>query len=213
MAWLPLGGSVAALLALGAAAVAVPLLLTRESPPPEPPPFAPPAPGFRLTEVVAVGEGQPLLSDRTIQLEATTLVERLEPISPQEVERGNVVAVVGLPDEVRNYRIVLLVVLPSGGEEGQPRTPAGFAGHEPFGANATTVAWGTVAGIEGRTVRLERREFGMTLTLEDGAPLVRIARGDPSGLQPGDRLAVRLDPEGRPVAALAVPARYLPAAR
>lgn len=213
MAWLPLGSLVAALLALGTAAVAVPLLLTRGSPPPEPPPFAPPTPGFRLTEVVAVGEGPPLLADRTIQLGETTLVERLQPISPQDVELGDLLAVVGVPDEVRNYRIVLLLVLPSGGDEGQPRTAAGFTGHEPFGANATTVAWGTVASIEGRTVRLERREFGTTLTLEDGAPLVRAARGDLTSLQPGDRLAIRFDAEGRPVAALAVPARYLSGAR
>lgn len=206
------GAAVAAVatFVVAAGAVVLPLALSRGSGPPAVGPFSPPTSPYRVTEVVDAGERGIVLGDRSLDM-GNVPVERAVAITRDELHAGTTVVAIGIPNEVRNYAIVLLVVV-EGGVAGRepPRTKAGFYGHEPFGDDATPVAWGTVVAITEDELVLDGPGGTMTLTIGEGAPLVRFESALLSELRPGDRLAARVNESQRVEAALAVPKSLLP---
>lgn len=208
--WKPAVLLAGSLIAVAAAAALVPIFAARESSPPAAGPFVAPAAAFRLSDVVDVDPQGAVLSDRSLDLGGATLA-RAVPLSPGDLRPGEVIVVIGRPNEVRNYAILLLAVT-TGDGRGQepPRVFAAFRGHEPFGDEAAPVAWGTITDVEGGRVVLEGPGGPMELTLGDGAPLVRFAPVEPWALVPGDRVAAVADSAGRATVAIALPAQYLP---
>ncbi|GBD22406.1 hypothetical protein HRbin29_00036 [bacterium HR29] len=201
------------LLALAAAAAFVPILLSDESPPPRAGPFRPPEEPYRVTQVVEVTESGPLLEDRSLDLRGAEIA-RAVPQRIADLRPGEAIVVIGVPNEVRNFAILLIAVTAGRARDGgPPRVFADFSGHEALGTNAAPVAWGTIASVEGERVVVEGPGGEAELTIGEGAPLVRFAPADWRDLAPGDRVAATFDASGRARQAIAVPAAYLPKER
>ena len=196
-AWLPL----MALLLLIAGAFATVLLLSRRAAapdvPPEPPAFQPPgaARPISVHDVQQVVAGRLTLSDgsRDVPLAADVRVEVLRPTPPEEVRIGDWLAVIGIANEVRNFSIRSLVLIPGGGPpdaEGVVRSPGGFAGHEASRDQAERpLLGGVVTASDGRTVTLQGPTGSVRIDLAPNAPLRRLAEGRPDEVREGDRIA------------------------
>ncbi len=198
------------LVALAIAAAVVPMLLSREAQPPQAGPFVPPGEPYRVTQVVEVSGSGPVLKDRSLDLTGAAIARAI-PAGIGELRPGEAIVVIGVPNEVRNYAILLIAVTAADGRGGvPPRVFGAFSGHEVFGPNAAPVAWGTIASVEGERVVLEGPGGNAELVVGEGAPLVRFAAADWHSLAPGDRVAVAVDASGKVRQAIAVPAAYLP---
>ena len=150
--------------------VAVTLVLAyragRSDAPPEPPAFA----GVQLVEPVAVFDVQSVSAGslslqgggtaQAIQFAppAGAAVEFLGPTTPDTIVPGEVVTVIGIPNEVKSFSIRLVVVMPPGTKldsDGIARSPSGFAGHESErDAKERPVLSGTVTAISGKVLTL-----------------------------------------------------------
>lgn len=200
------------LVALAIAAAVVPMLLSRESQPPQAGPFVPPGEPYRMTQVVEVSGSGPVLEDRSLDLTGAEIA-RAVPAGIADLRPGETIVVIGVPNEVRNYAILLIaiaVTAESGRDGVPPRVFGTFSGHEVFGTDAAPVAWGTIASAEGNRITLEGPGGSAELVVGEGAPLVRFAAADWHSLAPGDRVAAAIDASGKVRQAFAVPAAYLP---
>ncbi|GAB4329261.1 MAG: hypothetical protein Kow0010_13500 [Dehalococcoidia bacterium] len=172
--------------------------------PPQPPPFAPPAPsrvvtaydvrevtGDVLTLAVA---GSTADRPSPVTLRSDVAVEVLAPATASDVEPGDWVTIIGIPNEVRNYSITAIVVVPP--PHGEPidafrTTASGFLGHEPIRDTAQVpILGGEVTAVDGDTLTLTGPDGTMLITLTEAAPLVRVARAAAGAIGEGDRIAV-----------------------
>ena len=150
---------------------------------------------------------------------ATTKIEALRPILPEEIEEGDQITLVGVYNVVFNFSIRMVVVHPGGGGtlDGEfLRSAGGFLGHEPASDPLERpIVSGTVVEIGepfevtfrrfpqgeppvvpyeeqvgARTIQLERQPVPFTLELLDTANVFRLEPADGSVLKPGDRVAL-----------------------
>ncbi|MFN0146102.1 MAG: hypothetical protein ACKVT1_06295 [Dehalococcoidia bacterium] len=107
--------------------------------------------GTRLTLTEQRGE---TAVQQDLLLTETTRVERLRPITPDEVKAGDWVTLIGIPNEVKSFAIHTVVVVPgAGGEQvdGAMRSPAGFLGHEVSrNPNDRPLLGGIIQGVQGK---------------------------------------------------------------
>jgi hypothetical protein len=197
-AWAPL-----LLLVVGivSAATAVILLARRAAEPDAPPPppaFQAPSANLPVTalDVQQVAGGRLTLSDgsRDVALRPDARVERLERATAEQVRVGDWLAVIGIPNEVRNFSIRSLVLLGSdpapAGVDGVVRSRGGFAGYEASrDQSERPLLAGRVTGVAGMRLSLEGPTGPMMVDLTPQAPLYRLVEGRAADLQEGDRIA------------------------
>lgn len=174
--------------------------------PPEAPAFAPPptaAMPARYTVKQAAGgivsviedsvAGQGAPRSRDLAPPAGTPIEVLRPIPVGDIRPGDLVAIVGVPNSVRNFSIRTVVVYPTGtaASNGVARTPAGFSGHESAVDLADRVVMtAPVCESSNGALVLDGPLGPMTVTLKAPGAFYRIAPGTIDDLRPGDRVAV-----------------------
>lgn len=172
--------------------------------PPRPAPFAPPAPsrvfsaydvrevtGDVLTLAVA---GSTADRPASVTLRSGVVVEVLAPATARDIQPGDWITIIGVPNEVRNYSITAIVAIPP--PHGEPvesfrTTQAGFLGYEPIrDVEQVPILGGEVTAVDGDTLTLTGPDGPVTLTLTEAAPLVRVSTGDAGAIAEGDRIAV-----------------------
>ena len=194
----------ALLLALVALFATVILLARRAAAPdvpPEPGAFERPSPVRPVValDVQQADGGRLTLSDgsRDVPLDSGVRVEALRPATAEQIRPGDWLAVVGVPNEVRNFAIRSLVVLPSPGapdHEGVVRSPGGFAGHEASrDQNERPVMGGVVTAVDGRRIVLQGAAGPITVELTPNAPLRRLSEMRADEVREGDRIAFSAD--------------------
>jgi len=119
-------------------------------------------------------------------------VEMLGLAEASDVQPGDWVSVIGVTNEVRNFAIRFLVVIPGGAPaaDGIVRSPGGFAGHEAnVDAAEAPLTGGRVVSVSGSSLALEGPSGAMTIALSEDAPLLRLVEGSVTGIREGDRVA------------------------
>lgn len=199
--WLPAWLPPAALLLTIVVALGSVILLARRSArpdvPPEPPAFQPPAPvrPFTALDVQQVSGGRLTLSDgsRDVALRPDARIEVLRPVALDVVRAGDWLGVIGVANEVRNFSIRSLLLIPNGGSpdsEGVVRTPGGFAGHEAARDPAERpILGGVVTAFDGRTATLQGPTGPIMVDFTANAPLRRLTDARAEEIREGDRLA------------------------
>ncbi|MEP6870991.1 MAG: hypothetical protein ABI939_03980 [Anaerolineaceae bacterium] len=106
---------------------------------------------------------------------------------------GDWVNVIGIVDEVRNFSIRAILVLPehgAAGADGVARTPSGFSGLETRRDPAERIViGGKVVRIVDEKASLLGPSGEVTLTLRQDVQLFRVEQGDSASIRAGDRLA------------------------
>lgn len=191
---------------------------------PDPPPFVLPAGdttiqrfdvkqagGGKLTLAVPPLKGQTAPPDYEFWPGAGTRIEVLAPLAKGTLPQpGDWVSVIGITNEVRNFSIHSVVVVPDGGSEGAAgadhvkRSPGGFAGNEaaPNGADQVILG-GTVDHVDGMVLTLTGPAGPINVQLTEGAPLFRLEPGTVDEVREGDGVATNgLTPTAPPSAIL-----------
>lgn len=204
-------GVKAAALAAGVLAAAAAVLLavlgsarlsSQTSAPPEPGPFALPAgAGYAAYDVVGVegavlrlsGSGDALELEIPEQTPAWRLVEA----DSAGIDPGMAIAVLAVPNEVRNFAVRAIVA----GEGGEAGRPAGqFWGHEVAReAGVLPVITGTVERVAADRVEVRTAAGPATIWLTAAAPLYLAVRAGPGDIAAGDRVAFVTDADGKPL--------------
>lgn len=172
--------------------------------PPAAPPFTTPEPspftavdvkqrsGAELTIVRQTLAGT---AEEKLTLPAQTTVERLRLITAEEVQPGDWLTVVGIPDPVKNFSVHSLVLIPGGGSagaDGVARTAAGFAGHEVArDPRDRPIVGGTVVRVESGIIYIDgpTGEIAVSAGPEAPARLFRVEAASVEAIEEGDRLA------------------------
>lgn len=124
---------------------------------------------------------------------------RMERATPAQIQPGMRMAVVGVPNEVRNATIRLIVVADATEADEAGRVAGPFQGHETLGEpTALPLVNGVVRETAGDRVAIETASGPATVWLAEGAPVAVVRRVDAASVRPGDRLAVLLDRDGSP---------------
>lgn len=195
--------------------------------PPQPPAFATPAPSriitaFDVREVAGdvltlASAGSTADRPATVTVRSDAAIEILTPARAADIEPGDWLTVIGVPNEVRNYSITAMVVIPPphGPAIDQFRTTAGgFIGHEAIrDAEQVPILGGEVIAVDlaaatagpgddegtadgeapavvSDTVTLTGPDGPIVVTLTPAAPLLRIRAGTAADIAEGDRIAV-----------------------
>jgi hypothetical protein len=166
--------------------------------PPEPEEFQPPTAVRPTTalDVQQAADGRLTLSDGSanVTLRPDAKVEVLTPAGATDIRTGDWLAVIGIPNEVRNFSIRSLVLIDSATPpdlEGIVRSQGGFAGHEAARDQAERpLLGGRVTAVDGPRVTLEGPTGAMTVDLTDRAPLFRLTQGSADAIREGDRIAI-----------------------
>ncbi len=133
------------------------------------------------------------------QLSPNARLELLDNATFEEIEVGHWVTVVGIPNEVFNFSITSVVVMPEFelSTANLARTPGGFFGHEAaLGVAKDDVLRPILGGVvlsigDDRIVTLSGPDGDITVTLlEEVAPLFILREATVADIQSGDRLAV-----------------------
>jgi hypothetical protein len=103
--------------------------------------------------------------------------------------------VIGIPNEVRNFSIHSIVVLPPGGDaaaNGVKRSPGGFAGNEaaPSGVEQVILG-GTIERINGAALTLTGPQGPIQVQLTDRSPIFRLQAGSVDDVREGDSVAAK----------------------
>ncbi len=179
-----------------------------QAPPTPGPMVMPRTAGFAVLTVERV-EGDRLVvaggPTTTLVVPAGTPAWRIEPVTVEEVRPGMRIAVVGVPNEVRNATIRLIVVAEAGEADGDGTLAGPFGGHETLGETmAQPLIRGVVTEVRDGQLTVETSSGTATVWTDEGAPLAAARRAHAGGVRPGDRLAVLLDAAGNPDAARGV---------
>jgi hypothetical protein len=172
-------------------------------PPPAPPFVRPPGGSISAVDVkqrtgdalTVVRQTVSGTAEETLTIPAGATVERLRLIEAGEVEPGDWLTVIGIPDPVKNFAIHSMVVIPGGGTleaDGAARSAAGFAGHEVArDPRDRPILGGQVIRVEENVIYLEgpTGEIAVTAGPEAPAKLYRFEAATPDAVEEGDRLA------------------------
>ncbi|MCC6383172.1 MAG: hypothetical protein IT304_11755 [Dehalococcoidia bacterium] len=165
--------------------------------PPFPPPPASAVPydvrardGGRLV-LAAPGAGGATLE---ASLAPGARVEFLRPAVPADLAPGDLLVVTGVPDDTKNFAIRSVIALAGGteGDDGLPRSPAGFSGDEVARTpGERPILGGRVHQIDPDAVTIDGPQGLVRVGLAAGAPLFRLAPASVDDIRQGDRLALR----------------------
>lgn len=138
-----------------------------------------------------------------LAIPAGTRVWLLEPATAADLKPPLVANVIAVQNEVRNYTIRLMAFAPPQGDvsfDGAPLTLAdGFLGHETSrDPRERTVASALLKSFDGRNGVTQTSTGPGTLYVDAEAPVGLLRGGQPQDIQPGDRIAVRPGPDGKP---------------
>jgi hypothetical protein len=212
----------AVLFAVVMAALVGVILFARESSksdaPPRPPAFVPPQlQTYTAFDVEGNDNGNLRVSSGSAQtatssdlaLPAGTRVWVMEPASAKDLQPPLKVNVIGIPNEVRNYTIKMLVAAEPAGDVSfaEPFIELfdGFYGHETSRDTRERVVLSVVLeSFDGRQGVTKTANGPGTLYIDDGAPLRVVRAGAPADIEPGDRIALRHGANGQPDASLGV---------
>lgn len=192
-----LGGGMLLVLAL----IAVLVVSGREKEPPRPGPFALPTAArpvaaadvqqVRPGSLVVAGSG----GNETAALRPDVQVYRLAPARAADAVPGDWVTVIGIPNEVLNYTIRRVVIIPAAlsptpDGDGLPRIPAGFAGHEAqLDQKERPLMFGRVERVQGNQIALITRAGPFTLDTGSTKLLSRLTGVDAAAIRAGDHAA------------------------
>ncbi|GIW15921.1 MAG: hypothetical protein KatS3mg063_1774 [Tepidiforma sp.] len=195
---LPIGAAVFVVVALGAVVAAAQRTGNGDAPPTPGPMTLPRTVGYATLTVVRTEPGRLVVSGggvAELPVGAGTRAWRLEPADADAVETGAAMAIIGVPNEVRNAAIRAIVV----GEAGSAGPAGPFGGHEALGEpTALPLITGTVTGVENGRATVRTAAGEVSVWLGPGAPVFRVRETGVEALQPGDRVGVLLDRDGRP---------------
>lgn len=201
-ALLPVGVVVAVGLAAGAA-IYLSNSVAGDDQPDEAPPFVTPARSVFVTFDIKQREGDTLTltpgskdqgAERTLAITSATRIERLELIAITDVKAGDIIVVVGVPNDYKNFAIHSVVVLApemaATTAGGFPRTPGGFTGFESTRVLADRpIITARVERVEGKTIIARDGAGEVKLKVEPALRLFRLRPATASELVEGDRLA------------------------
>jgi hypothetical protein len=202
--------------ALASAVVFVIVLAQRASnpdAPPEPGPFVAPTPAERTavfdvegidggTLTVSGGAADGRKSGVELNLPPDGRADVIETATASDIKPGDWITVIGVPNEVKNFSIRSLLVLPMGSAVGPDqiaRSRGGFTGAEVSrDQKERPILSGVVESIEGNTITLRTNTGAMTITLTPTAPLRLMRVGGVQEIRAGDRVALHTDANGQP---------------
>ena len=194
--WLLPAAVIAIAVTVFAATVGLAWQLNRDNLPAPPPTFRAPAPGipvnvYEVKEANANGLVLASADGADIRIPRPAAVDAV--VQGGSLRAGDWVNVAGIADEVRNFSIRAILVLPEhgpAGADGVARTPAGFTGLETRRDPAERIiVGGQVVRVDGETATLLGPAGEITLTIKQDAQLFRVEKGDPAAIRAGDRLA------------------------
>lgn len=137
--------------------------------------------------VIASADGSDIRVPRPVAIDSV--------VQAGALKVGDWVNVIGIVDEVRNFSIRAILVLPehgAAGADGVARTPAGFSGLETRRDPAERIIiGGEVVRLDAGTATLLGPAGEITLTVRQDAQIFRVEKGDPAAIRAGDRLAAR----------------------
>lgn len=166
----------------------------------------------KITLVEDAVKGAPAPAAREFAPGTEMAIEVLTPLeSIAQVNSGDWVSVIGIPNEVRNFTIHAVVVLRAGGEpdaEHVKHSTAGFAGYEAgIDGSDRVLVGGPAERTDGNVLTLRGPAGSITVLLTAGAPIYRLATGTVADIHEGDRVAVQgMTATGPPSAILVQPA-------
>ena len=195
-AWLLPALVIGTVVTVVAATVGLAWQLNRDTLPAAPPTFRAPPPIIPVT-VYEVKEAN--ASELVLASADGTDIRVSRPSSIDVVVQGGSpkvgdwVNVIGIVDEVRNFSIRAILVLPehgAAGADGVARTPSGFSGLETRRDPAERVVIGgkVVRVVDGKATLLGP-SGEVALTVREDAQMFRVQKGDPASIRAGDRLA------------------------
>lgn len=171
--------------------------LNRDGLPAAPPAFRAPAPltPANVYEVKEANESGLVLASADgatdIRVPRPTTIDTV--LQGGSLSAGDWVNVIGIVDEVRNFSIRAILVLPehgAPGADGVARTPSGFTGLEtrrdPI---ERIVIGGQVVRVDAKSATLNGPAGEITLTITKDAQLFHVREGNPAEIRAGDRLA------------------------
>ena len=131
--------------------------------------------------------------ERKLTITAGLRIERMTPITTADVRVGEWLTAVGIPNQVKNFAVRALVLLPGGGtpaSDGFVRSAGGFVGHESSQSqDDRPILGGTVERIEGSTIVLTTVAGTVNVRAEAGTPIFRLEAGSAKDVGEGARLA------------------------
>ncbi len=181
--------------------------------PPEPPAFAVPAPSSPVVVFdveagesgrlrVSGGENASRQSGVDLVLDLSAAVDLAEPVAATDLKIGDWLTVIGIANEVKNFSIRAIVVLPGAGArdtDGFVRSPGGFLGGEASrDARERPILGGVIERVEDNSVVLRTNTGPVTVTLTASAPLRRLRVATAEEIHAGDRIALRATRDGQP---------------
>lgn len=146
-----------------------------------------------------------------VQFSETARLELLDHATLDDIQIGQWVTVIGIPNEVFNFSIVSIIIMteftPAPGSLAV--TPGGFYGHEAGRGLSKDdilrpVLGGVVTAIGEETVTLTGPDGDITLEIFAGAPLFIVTSAAVSDIRSGDRLAVHATAADDPASAGAI---------
>jgi|GEM_PF-1047700 len=211
-----------ALFAVVLAALAGVVVFARQSSesdaPPQPPAFvAPELHTYTAFDVesndggtlkVSSGSGQ-TASSSELDLPPGTRVWIMEPATAANLAPPMLVNVIGIPNEVRNYTIRMMVAAEPEGtpnfEEPFIALVDGFYGYEASRDGRERLVLSVLLeSFDGRNGVTKTANGPGTLYVDEGAPLRVLRPARPEDIEPGDRVAVRHGASGQPDTGLGV---------
>lgn len=186
--------------------------------PPQPPAFvAPELQTYTAYDVESNDGGRLKVSSGTAQtatstdleLPAGTRVWVMESAAAADLQPPLKVNVIGIPNEVRNYTIRMMVAAEPDGpvtfEDPFIALYDGFYGHETSRDTRERVVLSVLLeSFDGRDGVTRTANGPGTLYIDDGAPLRIVRAAAPTDIEPGDRIALRHGTGGQPDASLGV---------
>jgi hypothetical protein len=149
-------------------------------------------------------------SSRDLPLVDTMSFDGLLPATIADVQVGDWITAIGVPNDVRSFAIKAMVDIPGGGtpdHDGFLRTPGGFAGNEALRDPVQQpFAGGVVQSIDGTTVTVQGLAGTMQFDILPGAPLRKLKKIAASDIHPGDRVAYASGADESTMAVLVFPA-------
>lgn len=131
--------------------------------------------------------------ERKLTITTGLRIERMTPITTADVRVGEWLTAVGIPNQVKNFAVRALVLLPGGGtpaSDGFVRSAGGFVGHESSQSqDDRPILGGTVERIEGSTIVLTTVAGTVNVRAEAGTPIFRLEPGSANDVGEGARLA------------------------
>ncbi|PFG74257.1 hypothetical protein A9A59_1472 [Tepidiforma thermophila] len=195
---LPVGAAVFVLAALAAVVAAARQTGSGDAPPTPGAMQLPRIAAYATFTVERVEPGRLVVSGGSVSelpVGAETRAWRLEPADADAVQTGAAIAIIGVPNEVRNAAIRAIIV----GDPGSPGPAGPFGGHEALGERfALPMVVGTVVRVEEGRAVIRTGAGEATAWPGEGAPVFRVREVEVDDIRPGDRVGVLLDRDGRP---------------